>query len=361
MSNFRSLDTRPPPLGRRRLLRLAIGGAAFMVACGGKDGSGNTVSTTPAAIATDAAAGGRGLLLPRDQRLFLRDMQSGTETVIRRSPADHYYTYPRWSPDGKQIAYALDQPYTGQPSQQWGSDIIVAAADGGGERTVLKRPAAGLKVEGLAWLPNGAALLAGIIETNIQDGRFISQVFRVERVDLATGTRTPLVEEATYPAVSPDGGRIAYITYGEGDKQGGLWVARPDGSERNLIVSTSGRLASAYYPRFSPDGTSIAFSAVTIGSGQAPRPAQPAARRWPWQPQTAAAHGFPMDVWIVSAAGGEPRRLTNFLEDEPYPAWSPDGGTVAIIATGGLYTVPAAGGQPKKVGLGGTLVQIDWR
>jgi Tol biopolymer transport system component len=68
-----------------------------------------------------------------------------------------------------------------------------------------------------------------------------------------------------------------------------------------------------------------------------------------------------MDVWSIAADGGEPKRLTSFLEDEPYPAWSPDGKQLAIIATGGLYTLTLAGGEPQKIGLGGTLVQIDWR
>jgi Tol biopolymer transport system component len=336
--------------------------AAVIAACGGNGDTQNVVQTTPAAVEPGAAAGGHGLLVPRDQRLFLRDMQSGKETVIKRAPADHYFTYPRWSPDGKQIAFALDQPYTGQPNQQWGSDIVVAPADGNGEdRTVLKRPTEGFKIEGLAWLPDGSALLAGIIETTIRDGRFISQVFRVERIDLATGARTPLVEEATYPAAAPDGSRIAYITYGDGAKEGGLWVAKPDGTDPTLIVPTSGRFAVTYYPRFSPDSKTIAFSATVLGSGAERAPAQPSARRWPWQPKTAAAHGFPMDVWSVAADGGEPQRLTNFLEDEPYPAWSPDGKQLAIIATGGLYTLSLAGGEPQKVGLGGTLVQIDWR
>jgi dipeptidyl aminopeptidase/acylaminoacyl peptidase len=347
--------------GRRRFLRVVVGGAAFAAACGGNGGGSNTVRTTPAAVRPNAAAGGRGLLLPRDQRLLLRDMQTGVETVIKRAPVDHYYTYPRWSPDGRQFAYALDQPYTGQPTQQWGSDIILAASDGNGERTVLKRPASGFKIEGLAWVPDGSAMLAGIVETTIRDGRFISQEFRIERVELASGARTPLVPAATYPAVSPDGARIAYTSYGEGDTPGGLWIARPDGADARLIVPTTGKFATAYYPRYSPDGRTIAFSATTLGSGQAPQGGEPAAQRWPWQPKTAAAHGLPMDVWTVSADGGEPSRLTSFLEDEPYPAWSPDGSTLAIVATGGLYTVPATGGEPKKLGLGGTLVQIDWR
>ena len=337
--------------------------AASLAACGGggKGGQSDQAPSTPPAVDAAAAASGHGLLLPRDQRLLVRNMEDSTEKVLKRAPPDLYYTYPRWSPDGKQIAYALDLPYTGQPNQQWGSDIVLMAANGSGERTIVKRPAAGFKVEGLAWSADGAALYAGVVETTIKDGRFVSQVFRVERIDLVGGARTPIVPEATYPTAAADGSRIAYITYGEGDTPGGVWVARPDGSDRKLLVPATGKFAAVYYPRFSPDSKTIAFSAATLGQGAEPGPSVPSARSWPRQPPVAAAHGFPMDVWAVSVDGGEPRRLTNFLEDEPYPAWSPDGGQLAIIATGGLYTVPAAGGDPKKIGLGGTLVQIDWR
>ncbi len=335
--------------------------AALLASCGGT-GNGNSVATSQRAGTDPAAASsGRGLLLPRDQRLLLRDMADGKETVLKRSGADTFFTYPRWSPDGKRIAYALDVPFLGQPNQQWGSDIIVAASDGSAEQIVLKRPAAGLKVEGLEWAADGASLFAGILDTNIKDGRLISQTLRLERVEIATGQRQTVVEDATYPAASRDGTRLAFVTYGDTGKEGGLWVANTDGSNRKLIVPSTGRFVAVAYPRFSPDGKSIAFSAVTLAAGGSQNETKPAAWRWPWQPRVASAHGLPQDVWTVPVDGGEPRRVTSFLEDEPYPTWSPDGSQLAIVATGGLYTVVVAGGEPKKLGLGGTQVQIDWR
>ena len=303
----------------------------------------------------------RGLLLPRDQRLLLRDMSDGKEYVFKRAVADAYYANPRWSPDGKQVAYVQEVQYSGAPGQHWGSDIALSATDGSGERILLKRPQPGFQVQGIDWAPDGTALYAGISETTFKDGRFLGQTVQLERIDVATGARTTLVPEGTQPSVARDGSRIAYITFGAGDQPGGLWTARHNGADRKLLLALDAKFAVIATPRFSPDSQTIAFAAATFASGGEQQPSRGLAWRWPWQAREASAHGLPMDIWTMPAGGGEPRRLTTLLEDEPSPAWSPDGTQLAIVATGGLYQMPAAGGEPRKIGLGGTTVQIDWR
>ncbi|MGE0539072.1 MAG: TolB family protein [Dehalococcoidia bacterium] len=334
----------------------------LLAGCGGGNKSTTTFESTPADSPPPAvAASGHGLLLPRDQRLFLRDMTTDKEFVLKRAEASAFYTYPRWSPDGKRIAYGLDVTYTGLPNQNWGSDIAVINTDGSGdEQIVFRRPASGVQVQGIAWSPDSAALYISLMETNIKDGRFLGQTLNLERLDLATGERQILVPDAAYPSVSPDGSRIAYVTFATGNDPGGLWVARADGSDRRLIVPASGRFVVVTHPRFSPDGSTIAFSAATFTSSGDRRPAGPTLSS-ALNAKPIAAHGLPQDIWLVPVAGGEPTRLTNMLEDEPTVAWSPDGNQLAIIATGGLYDINVAGGEPHKLGPGGTLAQIDWR
>jgi Tol biopolymer transport system component len=288
-------------------------------------------------------------------------MRDGNEYVVKSSaPPNSHYAWPRWSPDGKQIAYVINQQYTGLPNQNWGGDIAVSAPDGSNERIVFKRPQSGVSIEGLAWAHDGRGFYAGFLETTIREGRFIGQTLKLDHVDLATGARRTLLDDAAYPTTSPDG-TIAYITFSNSAGPGGLWTAKPDGSDRRMILETSGRFLGVLSPRFAPDGRSIAFAAVT-GNAQADPPrGTRSAFRWPWQARPAAAHGLPMDIWTVAVSGDEPRKLTDMLEDEPSPAWSPDGAEIAVIATGGLYVVPAGGGDDRKVGLGGTQTQIDWR
>jgi Tol biopolymer transport system component len=341
------------------LVLLAV---VLLSACSRGGSNESTTQSTPAGTAPAAvAASGHGLLLPRDQRLFLRDMASEKEYVLRRAEASAYYTYPRWSPDGKRIAYALDVTYTGLPSQNWGSDIALINTDGSGEeQIVFRRPASGVRVEGMAWSPDSSALFVSLMETNIKDGRFLGQTLNLERLDLATGERRVIVPDAAYPSVSPDGSLIAYITFSSTNDPGGLWVARADGTDRRLIVPNSGRFVVITHPRFSPDGSTIAFSAATFTSSRDQQPNGPTTSS-ALNAKPISAHGLPQDIWLISASGGEPTRLTTMLEDEPTVAWSPDGTQIAIIATGGLYVMNVEGGEPRKLGPGGTLAQIDWR
>jgi dipeptidyl aminopeptidase/acylaminoacyl peptidase len=87
-------------------------------------------------------------------------------------------------------------------------------------------------------------------------------------------------------------------------------------------------------PRFSPDGSQIAF--LTI------RP------------------DFVHDLYdaklqVMPIAGGEPHTLVEGMRDLEMPRWSPDGRTLAFIAKVGkresqIYTVPASGGTPTELG-----------
>lgn len=304
----------------------------------------------------------RGLLLVRDQQLLVRDMTSGTEYEIKRTAsAGVYYNYPRWSPDGRQLAYVLTTQFTGAPDQDWGADVLVSANDGSNERVVLKRPAPGWTIQGLAWAPDGSALYLGVLATVIRDARFQGQTLSLERLDLATGTLTRLGTGALYPAVAPDGSRIAFITEGTPSEPGGLWTAQPDGTDVRLLVRTPGTFVTVASPRFSPDGRRIAFSASpATGSGEV-APTRGRAWRWPWQPRPAAAHGPPQDIWVVATDGGTPERLTSLVKEDLSFAWSQDGTELAVLSADGLYRVAVSGGEPRRLDRGALEAQLDWR
>jgi len=108
----------------------------------------------------------------------------------------------------------------------------------------------------------------------------------------------------------------------------GIWVANRDGG--NLRRLTSG--GHEQKPSFSPDGTQIAFTGDYDGT-----------------------HG----VYVVSATGGEPRRLTYHPADADVLGWTPDGKRILFSSfrtafAGGvvqLFTVPVEGGFAMQVPL----------
>jgi Tol biopolymer transport system component len=87
--------------------------------------------------------------------------------------------------------------------------------------------------------------------------------------------------------------------------------------------------ATEYHPRFSPDGTQVAF--VSGRSGH-------------------------RAIWIADAGSHEPRQLTELTElITGFPRWSPDSKQLAFHTSAPneervIYTIPAAGGVPKRLG-----------
>lgn len=107
---------------------------------------------------------------------------------------------------------------------------------------------------------------------------------------------------ADHVAFSRDGKWMAYVTYPEG----ALIRSRVDGSERLQLTFAPMR---AFVPRWSPDGTEIAF----VG---APNP------------------GEPRKLYLISASGGSPRLAAAGADEEQgSPSWSSDGQSLLFTAS----------------------------
>jgi len=63
-----------------------------------------------------------------------------------------------------------------------------------------------------------------------------------------------------------------------------------------------------------------------------------------------------LDIWLQQVDGGAPLRLTADASDEYEPSFSPDGSRIVFrsdVDGGGIYTIPALGGEPRLVAKGG--------
>jgi Tol biopolymer transport system component len=261
-------------------------------------------------------------------------------------------TKPAWSPDGKLIAFA-DQtgPTTGA---SWA--VFVVGTDGRGRRQLVDigRDAP----HALSWAPNGARLVYDAFDSGDQ----LTTVYTIA----ATGGRPTEVTTGWAPSWGADnrllfvdrtsdlGDDRAYVVNADGTGRqelepcfeadiGGcfdgnpdwssdgkrvlldsvrgsasaVWVMDPDGLNRRILTPF---VPAAAYPRWSPDGSKIAYHHFDV------------------------AASTPSDVSVMNADGTGTQVVA---KNGGFPDWSPDGKTIVFTRPGvlaeSLYLVEADG------------------
>jgi len=178
------------------------------------------------------------------------------------------------------------------------------------------------------------------------------------------------------PSLSPDGEFVAYTAIDGGDRD--LFLLRIGGQK--AINLTEDSPADEDHPAFSPDGQFIAFRSERGGgglfvmgaTGESVRRLTSFGDNPAWSPDgreiafgtegrsDPANREKQSELWVVPAAGGEPRRV--FAGDAVQPAWSPGGARIAYWAIGetgirDVWTVAADGSDPRRVTDQGS---VDW-
>jgi serine/threonine protein kinase/Tol biopolymer transport system component len=241
---------------------------------------------------------------------------------------------PRFSPDGHRLRFTI------RDTSQHTSSLWEVSPDGKGLHPVLpgwNKPA---QEFGGAWTPNGDYFLFESSRDHTQNIwalREGSSLFRKAGAEPTQLTVGPLLFSNPTPSV--DGKKLFVIgqqrrfdlihlesksqqfsiylpgvSAGEADISGGgewityvvhpeltLWRSKPDGSSRIQLTYAP---MQAHLPRWSPDGTQIAF----MGS----RP------------------GRPWKIFVVPAQGGTPKEVTAGDRNQGDPTWTPKGDAIVF-------------------------------
>ena len=132
-----------------------------------------------------------------------------------------------------------------------------------------------------------------------------------------------------------------------------VWVQSFDGSPKRRITETR------YSHRgvvVSPDGQSIAFLAdAQLRPDSVAEMERDSLAQLPYDKKRDDVDRNDVDVYVMPASGGMPRKVATLMGNESDISWSPDSKRLAFIGRPGrtksarVYVVPAAGGIPENI------------
>jgi Tol biopolymer transport system component len=246
---------------------------------------------------------------------------------------------PALSPDGKHIAFIRQEPVKNLAGGQidFGADMYIVNRDGSGLKELAHHSALAEYIRGPAWVDDGHLLFS----VRGRDAAGAGD-YRLERMDLATGQRTRLNQNAVDPTVAPGARRLLYISVETTTTRETIMLADIDGSNARDLLPLEPPLSLIGSAVMSPDGTQVAFAAGDLNGALSGRGTPPRSAAFPLQP--AMLHPFLQDVWLINTDGTNLRRLAEVVERSLSLSWSPDGTAIYAMGTEQFRRVDVATG-----------------
>lgn len=235
-------------------------------------------------------------------------------------------TTPNWSSDGKQIAFASNR--------NGNMDIFVADDNGVQPDPLVMTPGRDIHP---AWSPDDAWIG---FETN-RDGNWEIYMVRNDGTGLTNLTNHPSNDGNI--AWAPNGSEIAFVSDRDSNPSAAavnldIYLMNTDGSNLRRLTNHPGK---DVFPSWSPDGQYLVFRSDRNGNNE---------------------------IYRISRHGTELRRLTANTVNDDQPTWSPSGDQIAFVSTQDnagssrglrgfltvedafdIYVMSAEGGQPTRV------------
>lgn len=247
-----------------------------------------------------------------------------------------------WSPSGQRIAYFFLDGLT-QETDLWYFDIA-----SGPEPAPITTGGAANDVDRLSWSADSEFLVYAAPQPDGAE----SDVYRVS---IASGEVVNLTAESAAwdasPDWSPDGEWVVFVSdrAEAGKASDNLWLMNSEGGDLRQLTNSDATFQEDIEPSWSPDGRQIAFFRHSLLGDS-------------------LDETRPSGLWLVDVGTGEETALvhiTGFLVGAQPPVWSPDGRWLAYNAPGvvdtDIWVVSAAGGEPINVSnLPGEDATISW-
>jgi serine/threonine protein kinase len=223
----------------------------------------------------------------------------GAIVDIAEFPPTTYYLYPRWSPDGRWIAF--------QRGDSIRFDVFVVPATGGELKQLTHE---NNQINGFSWLPDSTGIVYSSSRGSTMPYLSTSSLWQVGLDGGQVRQVTSGESSYMFPDISQDGALVASRLRLQSD----IWMFPVDGSPRDNVargVRVTHQTGEVLTPTASPDGKEVAF--LSDHSGHA-------------------------NLWVIDIASGELRQITH--ERDPavaigVPVWSPNGEAITFVYSRG--------------------------
>jgi Tol biopolymer transport system component len=236
----------------------------------------------------------------RDGNFEIYSMNPDGSGVTRLTNHPLFDDFAVWSPDGKRIGFTSTRDNTF-------GDIYSMDADGRNVTRLTFGPGQNVIP---SWSKDGrqiafASTRDGADQTTVRARDFEIYVMNADGTGITRLTNDAALD--LYPAYSPDGRRIAFVStrdHPDGTNNTDLYVMDADGTNVTRLTSQDGGLI---YPSWDPHGRHIAFSVSN----------------------SVAANG----IFVINPDGTGLNQLTFGDGTDLMPSWSPDGSQLTFASS----------------------------